>query len=229
LPARHFFTSADLQLREDDREWSAVASFLEIPPERLLLVRQVHGTSVAVARRGHDSIWRRPAADIVISDDPEVAVGVRVADCAPILIVDARTGAAGAVHAGWRGTAARAAEVAAGHMRDEFGSRPADLIAAIGPCLGSCCGEVGPEVVQAFRSGGADERSIGRWFSPGQGDRVQLDLAGANRDQLIGSGLVPERIFVSGLCTKTWSGDFHSYRAAGTHAGRMLAAIRPLA
>jgi polyphenol oxidase len=227
VPARHLFTGADLQLREDDREWTAVASFLDIPPARLLLVRQVHGTSVAVARRGDDSIWHRPTADIVISDDPDVAVGVRVADCAPILMADARTGAAGAVHAGWRGTAARAAEQGVQAMTRAFASQPDDLIAAVGPCLGSCCGEVGPEVVEAFKNGGADQTSIERWFAPGAGDRLHLDLAAANRDQLSASGVRADCIFVSGLCTKTWRQHLHSYRAAGAAAGRMLAAIRP--
>jgi len=229
LPARHVFTAGDLQLREDEREWRQVASFLDVPVERLLLIRQVHGTSVAIVRRGRPSASERPEADIILSDDPEVAVGVRVADCAPILIADERTGAVGAVHAGWRGAAARAADVAVRGMRDEFGGRPEDLVAAIGPCLGQCCGEVGPDVVEAFRAGGANDDEIGRWFAAGMGDRLQLDLAGANRDQLIASGLRPERVLLSGLCTRTWHQRFHSYRAAGTQAGRMLAAVRPLA
>jgi len=227
LPARHAFTAADLQLRNDEREWRQVAAFLDVPPERLLLVRQVHGTSVAMARSGHISSWDRPEADIILSDDPGVAIGVRVADCAPVLLLDERSGAVGAVHAGWRGAAARAVEAAVRRMEEEFGSRPEDLIAAIGPCLGQCCGEVGPDVVQAFRAGGADDDDVGRWFAPGAGDRWMLDLAGANRDQLIASGLRRDRVFDSGLCTKTWHQRFHSYRAAGTQAGRMLAAIRP--
>jgi polyphenol oxidase len=227
LPARHVFTSGDLHLRQDAPEWTAVASFLDLPADRLLLVNQVHGTNIAVARCGDDSRWRPSEADIILSDDPDVAVGVRVADCAPILILDARTGAAGAVHAGWRGAAARAAERGLEAMNAEFGSRSADLIAAIGPCLGQCCGEVGPEVVEAFRSGGADDASIARWFAPGVANRFQLDLARASRDQLIACGVERERIFVAGLCTKTWSGHLHSYRAAGPHAGRMVAAIRP--
>lgn len=229
MPARHLFTAGDLQLREDEREWRQVAAFLEVPVERLLLIRQVHGTSIAVVRQGERRTSHRPEADIILSDDPEVAIGVRVADCAPILIADQRTGAAGAVHAGWRGAAARAAEVAVRRMRDDFGSRPEDLIAAIGPCLGQCCGEVGPDVVDAFRTGGAGDEEVGRWFAAGVGDRLQLDLAGANRDQLIASGLRPERVLLSGLCTRTWRQRFHSYRAAGKQAGRMLAAIRPMA
>ena len=225
--APHLYTARDLRLQDDEREWRDVAAFLGVDLDRLLLVRQVHRTNAAVARRAVVVPWGRPEADIIVSDDPAVAIGVRVADCAPILMLDDRSGAAGAVHAGWRGAAARAAAKGVEAMADAFGSRPEDLVAAIGPCLGQCCGEVGPEVADAFREGGADERSIERWFAPGRDDRLQLDLAGANRDQLIASGVRADRIFSSGLCTQTWQEHLHSHRAAAAHAGRMLAAIRP--
>jgi YfiH family protein len=223
------FTSNDLELRDDQREWASVADFMRVRPDRLLLIRQVHGTRVALARRGENGAWQRPEADIILSDDPEAAVGVRVADCAPILLVDPVTGAVGAVHAGWRGAAARASAVAVASMSGAFGTRPADLIAAIGPCLGQCCGEVGPEVVDAFRRTGADDAAIERWFARGCEDRRQLDLAGANRDQLIDSGVNAARIFISGLCTKTSQQYLHSYRARGPEAGRMLGMVRPSA
>jgi hypothetical protein len=111
-------------------------------------------------------------------------------------------------------------------MTKEFGSRAAELVAAIGPCLGACCGEVGPEVVEAFRAAGAGPAAIAVWFTPGTGDRSFLDLERANRDQLIAAGLDPDAIFSSGLCTETHHARLHSYRAAGTAAGRMVGAIR---
>lgn len=215
-----------MELRDDEAEWDAVAASLGVTREHLLLIRQVHGTSVAIARRGRTRPWPRPEADIIISDDPDAAIGVRVADCAPILLVDRRSGVAGAVHAGWRGAAVHAAAAAVRAMRDTFGIRPSDVIAAIGPCLGPCCGEVGPEVVDAFRKGGADPASIEAWFRPGVGDRSRLDLPRANRDQLTAAGVPPDAIFDSGLCTKTHAERLHSYRAAREHAGRMLGAIR---
>ena len=99
-------------------------------------------------------------------------------------------------------------------------------MAAIGPCLGRCCGEVGPDVLEAFRAGGADETSLRAWFAPGPGDRSFLDLERANRDQLERAGIDPARIFTSGLCTKTYRGRLHSYRGDGAGAGRLLGAIR---
>ena len=226
LPATHLFTSRDLTLREDPNEWAAVAASLGVTPDRLLLIRQVHGIQTAIVRRGAPGDRGRPQADIIVTDDPDVAIGVRTADCAPILLYDRVRGVAGAAHAGWRGTAARAAAAAVNVMVAAFSTRLADLVAAIGPCLGRCCGEVGPEVVEAFRAGGADPGSIEAWFSPGDGDRSFLDLERANRDQLEQAGLNPDAICSSGLCTKTHHDRLHSYRAERGAAGRMLAAIR---
>jgi YfiH family protein len=226
LPAPHLFTTRDVELREDRAEWDAVAASLGITRDRLLLIRQVHGTEVAVARRGHTDEWTRPQADIIVSDDPAVAIGVRVADCTPVLLVDRRTGAVGAAHAGWRGAARGAAAAAVRALQHTFGTAPSDLVAAIGPCLGACCGEVGPEVVEAFRAGQPDSPSRESWFHPGRGDRFFLDLAKANRDQLTQAGIRPAAIFESGLCTKSHHDRLHSYRAARDKAGRLLGAIR---
>jgi YfiH family protein len=226
LRAPHLFSSADVVLRDDQREWSAVASSMGVPRERLLLIKQVHGTVVAIARRGAIDGWVRPHADIVISDDPGVAIGVRTADCAAILLFDPVRNVVGAAHAGWRGAAANAAAAAVRAMEREFQTNPADLTAAIGPCLGQCCGEVGPEVVDAFRAGGASQDSIDAWFTPGARDRSFLDLERANREQLQQAGVPASAVFGAGLCTKTHEGRLHSYRVRGKQAGRMVGAIR---
>ena len=212
-------------LRDDAREWAAVAASMGVAADRLRLVKQVHGIQTVVARRGTPAPQVRPEADIIVSDDPSIAIGVRVADCAPVLLYDPVRNVVGAAHAGWRGTAAGAAAATVRAMKREFGTDPADLVAAIGPCLGACCGEVGPDVVEAFRAGGAVRESLAAWFAPGTGDRSFLDLERANRDQLSAAGLNPGLIFGSGLCTKTHHDRLHSYRAARGSAGRLLAAI----
>ncbi|HEY3885640.1 MAG TPA: polyphenol oxidase family protein [Vicinamibacterales bacterium] len=226
LPVPHLFTSRDLTLRDDERDWRGAAGSLGVPRERLLLVRQVHGIEVAAARRGEAADWRRPEADAIVTDDSDVAIGVLVADCVPIVLFDPVKRVAAAVHAGWRGTAADASGAAVLALARGFGSRPTDLVAAIGPCLGRCCGEVGPEVRDAFRAYGTSDEMLERWFAPGGGDRLWLDLERANRDQLVLGGLDPARVFASGLCTKTHAARLHSYRADRAGAGRMLAAIR---
>ncbi len=179
-----------------------------------------------MVRRGSAREPVTPEADIIISNDPDIAIVVRVADCTPILLADRRLGVVGAVHAGWRGTSRRAAAIAVAAMQRELGSAPADLIAAIGPCLGVCCGEVGEDVVEAFREAGSDDREIARWFSMGPGGRRHVNLVRANRDQLERAGLEPANIYAADLCTRSHPEVFHSYRAAGPGAGRMAAVIR---
>lgn len=222
--ARHCFTTRDLLLTVDASEWAEVAAFMQVPVDRLRLVRQVHRAGVAVVRAGADGRWLCPDADVIVSDDPGAAIGVRVADCAPILLADRRCGVVGAAHAGWRGTVQRAAMAAVESMSREFGSAPADLVAAIGPCLGACCGEVGEEVVRAFEDAGHTD--VARWFTTGPTPKPYLDLARANVDQLVGAGVPTTNIHVAGLCTKTHADLLHSYRAEAAAAGRMVGIIR---
>jgi len=224
--ADHFFTAASLRLREDESEWQAVAALAGVPRNGLLFLRQVHGHEIAVVREGDTAAWTPPTADGVISRDPAAALVVRVADCTPVLLADRRTGAAGAVHAGWRSTMQSIASRAVEAMQREFASNPADLVAAIGPSLGSCCGEMGEEVVAAFRDAGHDEAFIERWFTREPGRRPHFDLWKANSDQLQAAGVPAASIHISGLCTRTYPDVFHSYRAAGAGAGRMAAVIR---
>jgi copper oxidase (laccase) domain-containing protein len=111
-------------------------------------------------------------------------------------------------------------------MAAEFGSRPGDLVAAVGPCLGPCCGEVGEEVVAAFRDAGHDAPAVDRWFTTGASGRPYLDLWSANREQLERAGVPAENIHVAALCTRTHAGLLHSYRKDSTNAGRMVGVIR---
>jgi polyphenol oxidase len=224
--AEHFFTTASVQLRGDEAEWAAVAALAGVPRNRLLLLRQVHGHAIAVARDGDADQWAPPTADGVISGDPTAALVVRVADCTPILLADRRTGAVAAVHAGWRSTMQSIAALAVEAMHRELESDPGDLVAAIGPSLGSCCGEMGEEVVTAFREAGHAEEAIERWFTRQPGRRPHFDLWAANSDQLQAAGVPATSIHVSGLCTRTYPDVFHSFRAAGQQAGRMVGVIR---
>jgi YfiH family protein len=225
--ADHFFTDASLELRDRKDEWDAVATLAGVPPARLLLLRQVHGRTVVTASADRTAGWPRPEADGVVSNDPASALVVRVADCAPILIGDRTRGAVAAVHAGWRSTMLRIVEAAVEEMRTAFGTDPQDLVVAIGPSLGRCCGEMGEEVVEAFRASGHSPGDIDRWFERAPGRKPHFDLWRANRDQLVRAGVPKSQVFAANLCTRTHAGRFHSYRAAGTRAGRMAAVIRP--
>jgi hypothetical protein len=145
-------------------------------------------------------------------------LGVQTADCVPILVAEAGGRVAAAIHAGWRGTAARIAESAIQRLRARFNADPQYLTAAIGPHIRVCCYEVGEEVADSVREPAAIERREA-WPKP------HLSLAEANRRQLLNSGIPGERIEISLLCTSCRQDLFHSYRRDGKRAGRMLSVI----
>jgi len=179
-------------------------------PANLTTLKQVHSSTcvLAAGRRGVLG-----EGDALLENTPGSAVAVKTADCIPILLVDRSHHAVAAVHAGWRGTVAEIVREAVEQMRREFGSEPAALDAAIGPGIGACCYEVGPEVAAHF----SESR-----LETGRDGRARVDLAGANRRQLAASGLDSARIYISGLCTMCLPGEFHSYRRDKQDAGRMF-------
>jgi YfiH family protein len=223
--ADHFFTDATLTLRDSEQEWQQVARLADVPVDRLRLLSQVHGTRVVTVKDRSDA-WVPPQADGAITQDRSAALVVRVADCAPILLADRRTGAVAAVHAGWRSTMQGIATLAVDLLRTDSGVDPADIVAAIGPSLGPCCGEMGEEVVQAFAGAGHPDADLQRWFLRAPGRRPHFDLWTANRDQLERAGVPAGQIHSANLCTRTYADAFHSYRAHGAGAGRMAAVIR---
>ena len=168
----------------------------------LATLRQVHSAN-CVRAAGRGGVLGE--GDALLENTPGAVVAVKTADCLPILLVDEGHGAVAAVHAGWRGTVAGIARRAVEAMRAEFGARPGELHAAIGPGIGKCCYEVGPEVAAQF----------------GQQGRAHVDLAAANRRQLMDAGVTPERIYASNLCTMCRCEEFHSFRRDKEAAGRM--------
>jgi polyphenol oxidase len=178
-------------------------------PANLTTLKQVH-SSRCVFAGGRTGVLGE--GDALLENTPGTAVGVKTADCIPILLVDRHRRAVAAVHAGWRGTAAEIVRHAVEHMRGEFRSAPEDLDAAIGPGIGPCCYEVGLEVAAHFP----------RSSQTGPDGRARVDLAAANRQQLLASGLDGSRIYTGGLCTMCRPREFHSYRRDKQDAGRMF-------
>ena len=182
----------------------------------------------------------------MITGEAGLLLGIQTADCIPVVVADRKRRAVGAFHAGWRGTVKRIAEIGVGRMRLEFGSRPEDLVAAIGPGVGACCYAVGEEVLSEFESQFQYARELFREVystdpvrakypmlfltqrAPGHspiGPSLHLDLVEANRRQLLDAGLKPRAIQVVGGCTSCEMELFFSHRASRGHAGRMMAVI----
>jgi polyphenol oxidase len=172
-------------------------------------LKQIHSSKVI--RRSEPGLLAEEG-DALVSNRRGLAISVRTADCLPILLADPRNQAAGVVHAGWRGSAARISIEALRTMSEEFGTRAQDVRAAIGPGIGACCYEVGAEVAREFGIEG----------------KTRLDLAGINRGHLIEAGLLPENIEALGACTFCDAERFYSYRRENEQAGRMVSYIRLL-
>jgi YfiH family protein len=206
----------------------------------LVTMKQIHSDVIRPFRRQPGAPCKGDAA---ITNRPGLLLGIQTADCAPILLIDPRQRAVGAVHAGWRGTLARIVEKTVGRMQLEFGSKPADLLAAIGPSIGPCCYEVAADFVAKLSAQFADaaeyfdeprsgeEPNPVQWLNmapPGHQPppkNVHLDLRKANRSQLLAAGVREQNIFTSDLCTACRTDLLFSYRKEGTLSGRLLSVI----
>jgi YfiH family protein len=193
--------------------------------ERLYLVRQVHGAGVfQLTATTSEEALAAAEADAICTDLPGVAIGIFTADCVPILVGDPRTGAVAAIHAGWRGVVAGVAPAALAVMAQAYGSRVSDLLVAMGPAIGACCFEVGPEVVVALDSQIPGARAAGA-IHAGQA-RPHIDLKAALRAQLVAAGVLAAHIDAGDACTMCDPGGrFYSYRRDNTQTGQHLSLI----
>jgi len=230
------------------------------PATPLLTLRQFHSNVLVVATAAdaaHERPWKAGVpgdrssslgwkADGLITDEPGLLLGIQTADCIPVLVADRKRRVVAAFHAGWRGTVKRIVETGVGRMRLEFGCRPEDMVAAIGPGIGACCYSVGEEVLSSFESQFIYARELFHEVesadvvrnkypmlfltqrAPGHspmGPSLHLDLVEANRRQLMDAGLKPGSIQSVGGCTNCQTDMFFSHRASQGHAGRMMSVI----
>ena len=207
----------------------------------LVTLHQIHSDIIWSV----DSLSREPlAGDGLITATPGLLLGIQTADCLPIILVDTKRHAVGVFHAGWRGTVKRIVEKGIGEMYRQFGTRPRDIKAAIGPGIQGCCYEVGEEVRIKFES---QFRYAAKLFrevkesdpvrdkypllfltarAPGHSDlpkKIFLDLVEANRQQLLAAGVPAKSIETSTLCTNCRPDLLFSYRAEKGKTGRMMA------
>lgn len=209
-------------LRENQRRLGEAVGF---DPGRLFQTRQVHGNVVAVAGGDPGEMLEREADALVAEAGSGNAVGVRVADCVPVLLAAPKTGAVAAVHAGWRGIVAGVIGAALGKLCPSGDS--AGVLAAIGPCIGPCCFEVGEDVAETIAR--ATSEGVITRREPARG-KAFVDLRAAARAQLRARGLadsaiddVPDRTRAG--CTQCNAERFYSYRRDGDASGRLIAVI----
>lgn len=222
----------------------------------LAAIRQFHSGMIRIIEEDHGALVKPDGravlrGDGLMTDVPGILLGVQTADCIPVLVADKRTQAVAAFHAGWRGTLARIVERGIGTMRLRYGSRPEDLVAAVGPGIGACCYAVGEEVRFEFESQFAyapelftevyDSDPVREKYpllfltarAPGHsniGPQIHIDLWEANRRQLLDAGLRPKNITVTAECSgcareKNGHRRYFSHRMEHGYTGRMLAVI----
>lgn len=188
---------------------------------------QVHSADVCLissaeyAKENND----KHKCDALVSNAQNVLLGVKTADCVPLLLGDARKNAFASVHAGWRGTLESIVVNTINKMREEFGTRPEDIRAAIGPAASGACYEVGADVIDAFKNKFSNADSL---LTPTKENHAFIDIQKANQQQLVSAGVDPEKIHVAPMCTMTRTDLFFSYRIERKlygKTGRLLSVI----
>ena len=200
-----------------------------ISPADIVRARQVHSAEVRVvtkAENGGDGILREADEyDGLITNEKNLLLCTLEADCVPVFLLDPVRNVIGMVHSGWKGTAQKISVNAVNLMKERFGSRPSDILAAMGPCICENCYEVSDDLIGPFLEN-YSKREVTRFFrkSPVREGKYFLDLAEAIRTALKKEGVKEENISGPEYCT-FHDGIFPSYRKEKDMAGRMLTGI----
>ncbi len=225
--SRDDYKSMNMSFEEGDEEfrvlgnWDKLATSFDIPLDNFLVLNQVHGDDILVIGPHGEYFTSREALnyDAVVTNRPNLAICIKTADCVPLFVVDRVKKVIAAVHAGRSGTALEITAKVVRLMRQQYGSLPGDMLAALGPCIGRCCYEVDGEVARAFQCFARAGEFLSAGTRPG---RWMLDLVEANRQQLTESGIPAGNIEASGLCTACRTDAFFSYRRSGGITGRQI-------
>jgi len=214
-------TGEDMQCIVSNREKTLKA--LHPQMRHIVLANQTHGDRIHVVSEKETKGWYEhesaiASCDGLITMQKGVLLGVLTADCVPVLLYDPVRESVGAVHAGWRGTASHIVSKCVVKMQKEFGVEPKNIIACIAPSIGRCCYEVDEAVVKKFDDIPKSHEVIGD-------GKYMLDLPYINKYQLLESGLSPENIHLSGICTACDTQRFFSYRKEHGCSGRFLSMI----
>jgi hypothetical protein len=178
---------------------------------------QIHSAEVRHVKDPADAADGDHKMDALVSDSKGVLLGVKTADCVPVLLGDPKTGAFAAVHAGWRGTVQSIVLNTIEKLRTIYGTDPADLIAAIGPAATCKNYEIGQDVIDEFGRNFPDSAHL---FTPTKENHALIDLHAANKEQLLGAGVREENIAVAPLCTMERTDLFFSYRKEKKQYGK---------
>jgi YfiH family protein len=199
-----------------------IFAWAERPVESIFDVWQVHGTKVVCSREPRPLDSPHQPADAILTDNPEITLFMRFADCVPIFLHDPQRKVVGVVHAGWKGTVNKIVAAAILAMQSEYNCAPENILAGIGPSISRSQYEVGLEVVEQVKL--AFDGNSTQMLDENSG-RTFLDLWQANRCTLEDCGLRPEHIQIAGICTAQNMQDWFSHRGEKGKTGRFGALI----
>jgi YfiH family protein len=204
----------------------------EALPFPIVQMHQVHDVKVAVVDRGDITRDELDGYDAMITDLPGVAIGVRTADCIPVLLYDPVKKIAAAIHSGWRGTVSKIIGKTVSKMQSIYASQPTDILAFIGPGICVDCFQVGEDVALKFKEAGFDINSLWSFRGPKTGNGMEgghhIDLKEACRQTLVEYGLKNENIQITGLCTYDDNDLLYSARKEGVECGRNITYMKIL-
>jgi hypothetical protein len=221
------YKSLNMSFKEGDEDnhvlqnWGRLAGAFNISLEQFLVVNQVHKDDIFIVKPygGYFSSRAELDYDAIMTDRVDLAICVKTADCVPVFIVDRVKKVIAAVHAGWRGSALGISAKAVRTLMENYGSQPQDILAAIGPSIGQCCYQVDAAVSDNFLQQEDNEKFL---FAAKKSGKWLLDLACANRRQIINCGIPEENIDLSDLCTVCNQDKFFSHRGSGGVTGRQI-------
>ncbi len=217
-----FYTTADLEGRLTDEVSQAVTGLIRVRfgiDASLTTCFQVH--SATVERAGRESHWREcDSCDALWTSEPHVALGIKVADCLPVAIIDPVHSVIANVHSGWRGTLQNITAETVDALQRATAFDASNALAYLGPSIRACCFEVGEEVIEQFA---ANFEGFDRYVDRSR-TRPHIDLVARTSDVLLTRGFREENIFDSGLCTRCDGSIFHSHRRK-KGSGRNLALV----
>lgn len=229
-----YYSSMNLGIKTEDSKENIMKNYelftkaVGIKLEDVVIGNLNHGNNVRVATRkdagcGILKPFNYVNIDALVTNEPNLAITVTCADCVPVFFVDPVKKAIGIAHSGWKGTAQEISAKVVEKMVEEYGSRPGDIYAGIGPCIGMCCYEVSRDVFEEFIE---FDYLDDAWYFEKEDDKFDIDLSRIIFGTLAYSGILPEHISISGLCTCCNNDVLFSHRAQkgkrGTMAGMIM-------
>ncbi len=209
LPVEHFFTTRELEIKENIE---VISKYLSVKPESLIKPQQVHKDNVELV----DERNEYPSCDSLILDQPNKAIYLNFADCTPIILYDSKNNIASIAHAGWRGTALKIAPKTVSKMNELFNTNPKDIIAVIGPCISFDCFETSSEAIEQLSATIQDKTDLFKGNF--------ANLKGINKRQLEEIGVL--KFDICPFCTVLDNDKFFSYRKENQTPHRHSALIR---